>query len=187
MPRPPSIEIPGGLFHVFTRSSAGRFILPQDDDRATLLELIERTCSRYGWLCHSYCLLFSHYHLLITTPKPNRSRGMQWLNGLYGAIFNERHAAHGHVFGARYAAVQVKSDAHLLWLVAYLAMNPVLAGIRSDPAEWRWSSYPALIGRAPVGFLQLGEVLRLFGFDPDEARQRIEQFVAGDPFATIAA
>jgi len=66
-------------------------------------------------------------------------------------------------------------------------MNPVLAGICSDPAEWRWSSYPALIGRAPVGFLQLGEVLRLFGFDPDEARQRIEQFVAGDPFATIAA
>ena len=107
--------------------------------------------------------------------------------GCNDSVFNERHAAHGHVFGARYKNVPVKSDAHLLWLVAYLAMNPVLGGLCSDPAEWRLSSYPALIGRAPAGFLHLGEVLRIFGFDHDEPRRRIEQFVAGDPFATVAA
>jgi hypothetical protein len=111
---------------------------------------------------------------------------MQWLNGLYASTFNERHAVHGHVFGARYKSVLVQSDAHLLYLVAYLAMNPVKAGICRDPAEWSWSSYRALLGRAPAGFLQLNDVMRMFAFDPNEARLRIEQFVFGDDVEMVA-
>jgi REP element-mobilizing transposase RayT len=180
MPRPLRIEVPGGLFHVATRSSARRTILRDDQDRGVLLELAKRACRRQGWLCHGYCLLSTHYHLLITTPKPNLAPGMQWLNGLYAATFNERHTSHGHVFGARYKSVLVQSDAHLIYLVAYLAMNPVKAGICGDPSEWAWSSYRALLGRVPTGFLQLNDVMRMFAFDPDEARLRIEQFVFGD-------
>jgi REP element-mobilizing transposase RayT len=187
MPRPHRVQIAGGLYHIATRSSDKRAILRDDVDRERLLGLVERGCARSGWLCHDYCLLTTHYHLLVTTPKENLARGMQWLNGLYGATFNERHAAHGHVFGGRYSSTLVESDAHLLYLVSYLAMNPVLAGLCRDPAEWPWSSYPALIGRAPAGFLHLEEVLRLFAFDPDQARLRIEQYVAGNEFPALAA
>lgn len=186
MPRPPRIEVPGGLFHVATRSSARRTILRDADDRDTLLELIKRTCRRQGWLCRGYCLLSTHYHLLITTPKPNLAPGMQWLNGLYASTFNERHVSHGHVFGARYKSVLVQSDAHLIQLVAYLAMNPVKAGICRDPAEWVWSSYRALLGQVPVGFLELGEVMRMFAFKPDEARRRIERYVFAHDLDMVA-
>src|SRR6266566_130971 len=177
MPRPLRIEVPGGLFHVATRSPAKRVILRDDDDRGALLGLTRRTCQRQGWLCHGYCLPSTHYHVLVTTPKPNLAPGMQWLNGLYATTFNERHASHGHVFGGRYTSVLVRSDAHLVYLVAYLAMNPVKAGICSDPAEWAWSSYRALLGRVPAGFLRLNDVMRMFAFDPAEARQRIEAYV----------
>jgi putative transposase len=186
MPRPLRIEVPGGLFHVATRSPARRTILRDDEDRGRLLELVRRTCRRQGWLCRGYCILSTHYHLLVTTPKPNLAPGMQWLNGLYGTTFNERHASHGHVFGGRYASVLVKSDAHLLLLVAYLAMNPVKAGICRDPAEWAWSSYGALLGHVPEGFMQLSEVMRMFAFDPEEARRRIESFVFGDDVEMVA-
>ena len=82
MPRAPRLQLAGGLFHVTTRSAAWRAILPNDDARAACLDLIEKTCVRYHWRCHAYCVMTTHYHLLITTPEPNLSRGMQWLNGL---------------------------------------------------------------------------------------------------------
>ena len=122
----------------------------------------------------------THYHLLITTPEPNLSRGMQWLNGRYGAIFNEEYASHGHVFGARFASVHVVSDAHLLQVVSYIAMNPVGAGICARPSDWKFSSYTALLGQRRPGFLELDSILRLFAFDRDEARRRIEAFVCPD-------
>jgi putative transposase len=162
---------------VTTRSAARRPIFPTDDARGTLLALIRRACARYRWRCHAYCVMTTHYHLLMTTPEANLSLGMQWLNGLYGAAFNEAFAAHGHVFGARFTSVPVESDAHLLWLVSYIAMNPVGAGLCAEPADWRFSSYAALIGRRRPGFLELKTILRLFAFEPREARRRIEAFV----------
>ena len=166
-----------GLFHITTRSPARRLIFPDDDARSTCLALVKRACARYGWRCHLYCIMGSHYHLLLTTPELNLSRGMQWLNGLYGTRFNEDYASHGHVFGARFASVHVTSDAHLLWLVAYISMNPVGAGLCARPEDWKFSSYPALIGRRPAGFLDLKPILRLFAYDHQEARLRIEEFV----------
>jgi putative transposase len=168
------------LFHVTTRSPAKRRILPEDDDRAMCLELVRRACRRYRWQCHAYCLMTTHYHLLVTTCEANLSRGMQWLNGLYGAAFNEKYAVHGHVFGARFTSKHVTSDAHLVGLVSYIAMNPVGAGLCRNPEDWEFSGYSALIGRRPPGFLELQTLLRLFAFDPGEARRRIEEFVCPD-------
>ena len=165
------------MFHISTRSPARRAILPNDDARAMCLELAKRTCAKYRWDCHAYCFMTTHYHLLVTTREANLSRGMQWLNGLYGARFNEEHASHGHVFGARFSSRHVNSDAYLVRLVSYLAMNPVGAHICTRPQDWRFSSYRALIGRRPPGFLELKSILRLFAFDPEEARRRIEEFV----------
>jgi REP-associated tyrosine transposase len=122
----------------------------------------------------------THYHLLITTPEENLSRGMQWLNGLYATIFNEEYVSHGHVFGARFKSVHVVSDAHLLRCVSYIAMNPVGAGLCQRPDAWRFSSYSALVGRRPSGFLELKSILRLFASDREEARRRIEEFVCPD-------
>jgi putative transposase len=102
---------------------------------------------------------------------------MQWLNGRYGAVFNEAYATHGHVFGARFTSRHVTSDAYLLQLVSYLAMNPVGAGLCNRPEDWRFSSYSALTGRRRPGFLDLESIMRLFAFDPEEARRRIEAFV----------
>jgi REP element-mobilizing transposase RayT len=100
--RCPRLQVAGGLFHVTTRSSARRPILPNDDARATCLDLVERASARYGWKCHAYCVMTTHYHALVTTPEANLSRGMQWLNGLYATVFNDQNASHGHVFGARF-------------------------------------------------------------------------------------
>ena len=89
----------------------------------------------------------------------------------------------GHVFGARFTSSYVTSDAYLLTVIAYIAMNPVGAGLCRRPEDWTFSSYRALLGREPSGFLELKSLLRLYAFDPDEAGRRIEEFVCPDGLA----
>ena len=46
----------------------------------------------------------THYHLLVRIEESNLARGMQWLNGVYGASLNAIERDSGHVFGARYGS-----------------------------------------------------------------------------------
>ena len=54
-----------------------------DQDRSAFLTVFGQVIDRYGWLCHAYCLMDNHYHLLIETPQPNLSLGMRQFNGRY--------------------------------------------------------------------------------------------------------
>jgi hypothetical protein len=54
----------------------------------------------FGWICHAYCLMESHYHFLIEAPEGNLSAGMRQLNGIYKHS-NRRHGRVGHVFQGR--------------------------------------------------------------------------------------
>jgi putative transposase len=44
------------------------------------LDTLADVTLRYNWLCHAYCLMDNHYHLLIDTPDGNLSIGMRQLN-----------------------------------------------------------------------------------------------------------
>jgi REP element-mobilizing transposase RayT len=55
-------------------------IFRDDSDRRRFLDLFQTTLLQYRWELHSYCLMTNHFHLLVTTPDPNVSAGMQYLN-----------------------------------------------------------------------------------------------------------
>ena len=46
---------------------------------------------RYNWICHAFCLMTNHYHLVIETVEGNLSQGMRQLNGVYTQASNRRH------------------------------------------------------------------------------------------------
>ena len=52
----------------------------------------------------------NHFHLVIETPEPNLSAGMQRLNGTYGQWFNYRHQLSGHLFQGRFRLKLVEND-----------------------------------------------------------------------------
>ena len=108
---------------------------------------------RFGWHCLSYCLMGNHVHLIIETPEPNLGAGMQWLHGRYAATFNARHGFSGHVFQGRYKSKRVATDAQLLVTAAYVALNPVEAGLCADPAHWPWSAHAATIEQSTPPWL----------------------------------
>lgn len=102
----------------------------------------------FNWICHAYCLMDNHYHLLIETPDGNLSKGMRQLNGVFTQSSNRRHRRGGHLFQGRYKAILVDADTYLLELARYIVLNPVRAGMVDDPGEWPWSSYRAVLGQA---------------------------------------
>ena len=82
MARPLRIEYENALYHVTSRGNARANIYSTDSDRRNFLEILGEVVSRLGWICHAYCLMSNHYHLVVETPAPNLSKGMQLLNGI---------------------------------------------------------------------------------------------------------
>jgi len=54
---------------------------------------------------------------------------------------DERHGFEGHLFEKRYWSRLIVAEEHLAATIAYIAFNPVKAGLCAVPWEWRWSSF----------------------------------------------
>ncbi len=178
MARPLRIEYPGALYHVTSRGNAGSRIFRTDNDRRYFLQLLSLTVERFHWLCHSYCLMDNHYHLLIETPAGNLCRGMRHLNGVYTQKWNWKYKKTGHVFQGRYKAIIVDKDAYLLELCRYIALNPVRAHMVPCAEEWKWSSYRCLVGIAETpAWLMTDWVLGQFSDKKKNAQALYRDFV----------
>ena len=179
MARPPRLEFAGAVYHVTSRGNARQDIVADDEDRRAFLRLVAHVVDRYGWLCHAYCLMDNHYHLLIETPQPNLSRGMRQLNGRYTQSYNRRHRRVGHLLQGRFKAILVEKDAHLLELCRYVVLNPVRAKLVAHPRRWRWSSYRTTGGETEApAWLMTDWVLAQFGQRRRTAQEKYRVFVA---------
>lgn len=178
MARPLRIQFEGAVYHLTSRGNAGQDIFLDDEDRTEFLEILAETVARYGWVCHGYCLMSNHFHLLVETPLPNLSRGMQFLNGVYTQRFNRHHKRFGHVLQGRYKAILVEKDSHLLELARYIVLNPVRAGTVRSARDWPWSSYRATSGQAEVPeLLTIDWILAQFDSGRDRAVRAYHNFV----------
>lgn len=173
MARPLRIEFAGALYHITSRGNARENIYQDDVDRTVFLALLNRACSRHYWLCHAYCLMSNHYHLLIETNAATLSKGMKYLNGTYTQQYNRRHQRVGHVFQGRFKAILVEKDSYLLELARYIVLNPVRAQMVRAAKDWPWSSYRATAGLTnPHECLTTDWILSGFGSNRVEAVQR---------------
>ncbi|MDX8409364.1 MAG: transposase [Mariprofundales bacterium] len=141
MARPLRVEFSGAIYHVTSRGNAQADIYLDDTDRADFLDTLANVIERFGWVCHAYCLMTNHYHLVIETPQANLAQAMRQLNGVYTQRFNRRHHRVGHIFQGRYKAILVEHDVYLLELGRYVVLNPVRAGMVEGARHWPWSSY----------------------------------------------
>jgi len=88
MARPLRIELSGGLYHVTSRGDRREEIYLDAADRTNWLTLFGQVCKRFNWVCHAYCLMDNHYHIVVETVEGNLSKGMRQLNGVYTQTFN---------------------------------------------------------------------------------------------------
>lgn len=151
MPRRARVEYAGAIYHVMDRGDHQEAIYRDSGDRLLFLKTLGQACERTGWRVHSYVLMDNHYHLLLETPEANLCAGMRWLQGVYTIRHNARHKVRGHLFQGRYKAVLVEGgdDTYFQTVSDYIHLNPVRAGLvgkKEMLADYRWSSFPALVG-----------------------------------------
>ncbi|MEP7335476.1 MAG: transposase [Actinomycetota bacterium] len=179
MGRAPRPQIAKAVYHVNTVGAGGIDIFLDVEDRTRFLRILAYVTGKYGWRCHLYCLMSNHYHLVVTTPEPNIAAIVHVLNGLYARTFNTRHERQGHLFGARYHAEVVETEAHAIHVSSYVPLNPCRAGVCDLPEDWPWSSYAATLGlRRHPWFLDDDWVLDLYDDrDLELARGRYRRHV----------
>jgi REP element-mobilizing transposase RayT len=132
-------SLPDGYFHVISRGVYGADVFRDGSDRRRFLRLL-RTCeTAHRWRCHAFCLMTTHYHLVVEAKRAALSRGIQRLNGRYAVEFNERHGRYGHLFAERFTARLIEGDEYLFDACAYVVLNPVKAGLCLQPEDWPWS------------------------------------------------
>jgi len=180
MTRPLRIEYPGAVYHVTSRGNEKKAVFKDDLDRENFLNTLQQVNKRYNWLCHAYCLMTNHYHLLIETPDANLSLGMRQLNGVYTQLFNKRHNRTGHLFQGRFKGILIQKDSHLLEVCRYVVLNPIRAGMAKNPQQWKWSSYRATAGKEKShSSLTTHWVLGQFSEKRNIAERKYCQFVTG--------
>jgi putative transposase len=166
----PRIQSAGCIYHVTTRGNLHAPIFFSEDDRGRFLRLVERAGRLDGLLCHAYCLMGNHYHLLVETPRANLGEAMHRINRGYAQRFNMTYEREGHVFERRYRSWIMRGTDRQMEAVRYIVRNPVRAGLCASPEDWRWSSHRATLGLcAAPPFLTLESVRRWFGSAGDPA------------------
>jgi putative transposase len=149
-----------------------------DADRMDFCSRLARSIRRFEWTCRAFCLMTTHYHLLVDVAANQLQPGMHRLNGQYAQEFNRRHDRSGHLCGDRYHAAFVGTDGHMLRAFRYIVRNPVRAGLCQSPADWLWSSYRGAAGLdGSFAFVDNTPIRAYFGGDADEALQELRGFV----------
>ena len=141
MSRPLRIEYPGAWYHVMNRGRRNVDIFSDRVDFESFVTLLHKCVELWGVKVSAYCLMSTHYHLLIQTPLGNLSRAMRHLNGVYTQYYNRRHGCDGSLFRGRYKAIVVEEDSYLLELVRYIHLNPLRAGMVEALDDYIWSSH----------------------------------------------
>ncbi|MDI6778408.1 MAG: transposase [Patescibacteria group bacterium] len=89
----------------------------------------------------AYCLNPNHFHLLLKQIAPNGiSEFMKRLGIGYTGFFNYRNKRSGVLFQGSYKSVRIRSNAHLLYISAYVNDNYFIHGYAKRSEKiWKYS------------------------------------------------
>lgn len=178
MARPLRIQYPGAMYHIISRGVGRMTIFHNEKDWIKFISFMERVIKKYNWICHAYCLMGTHYHLLLETPDANIVPGMKQLNQFYSQFYNWKYQRVGPVLQGRYKSWLVEKGEKFLDNSRYIVNNPSKAKMVQHPSEWPWSSFRATRGlqKAPE-FLETDFLLSHFSSSRKKAQTMYEDFV----------
>jgi putative transposase len=184
MARRGRIQFPGAVYHVMSRGNRKSTIVDDDDDRRTFMNTFSEAARDEQVRVYACCLMGTHYHTLLDTPRGNLSEFMRTLNTEYSKAVNRRHGRVGHTFEQRFESLVVQREKYLRRVARYIALNPVKARLCRDAADWPWSTHRATAGlEDPPSWLHLDWLRWAFRADVLAEAQRRYQAYLRDPAA----
>ena len=142
MPRQPRYPMAGVPQHIIQRGNNRQVTFLEDADYSHYRNYLADALSMHHCRLHAYVLMTNHVHLLVTPQHVDgMSKLMQSVGRRYVRYFNDSHQRTGTLWEGRYKASPTDSAQYLLTCYRYIELNPVRAGIVSDPGEYPYSSY----------------------------------------------
>lgn len=176
MPRVPRLHVDGAFYHVILRGNHRQDIFHSPHDRTRFSELVADVMTRFRMRVHAYCWMTNHIHMAVQVSDVPLGKAMMRIARRY-AWERQRGRRGGHFFERRYRALLVDADSYLLELIRYIHLNPVRAGMVSDPAAYPYSGHCAYLGVATVPWLTTDFALSLLSGELNRARAAYSLFV----------
>jgi putative transposase len=134
--------LPGIPLHVIQRGNNRGACFLADSDRRLYLKCLREAARRHTCAVHAYVLMSNHVHLLVTPSSIGAvAAAMQDVGRRYVRLFNQIHGRSGTLWEGRYKSSLIDSETYLLTCHRYIELNPVRAGLVSQPLEYPWSSH----------------------------------------------
>jgi len=170
MPRHPRLFIPGATYHVYCRVARGEFVFDDDDEAQEFVETLREVRDLDSWTIYAWCLMGNHYHLVLKTNDVALWRSMARLQGRVSRAYNRRHRFLGRLWQSRYRARVIDTNEFFRHVVAYVHLNPVSAGVVTDPVDYVYSGHREIIGSCKPHVISRRSLLQGFeGHSPQEA------------------
>lgn len=142
---------PGAWHHVMNSGIAKRALFENRQDVRCFLACLALAV-RAGLIeVHAWCVMTTHFHLLVRSPHGQLSDGMRSIQREYSRTFNRRHRRDGALARGRFKSKRVRSLAYRRTLVRYIDFNPVVARIVEAPWRYQWGSAAQYVhGTGPI-------------------------------------
>jgi putative transposase len=169
--RLPRIDLPGTPQHVIQRGNNRQVCFVAEQDFAAYAHWLRQFAGKYRVEIHAWVFMTNHVHLLATPHTPDGlSSMMQSLGRQYVRYFNHSYRRSGTLWEGRFKSSIVDAESYLLHCQRYIELNPVRAGMASDPAEYPWSSYQVNALGKESALCKPHEVFLRLGSTPSEQR-----------------
>jgi len=117
-------------------------IFHEDEDYLFFLELMVKCKIKYQINIHNFVLMTNHFHLLLYCPVANKLNVfVKALNVNYVNYYRKKYSGIGHFMQDRYKSIIIENGQYLWECARYIEYNPVKAGMVSNPANYKWSSF----------------------------------------------
>lgn len=146
MPRPTRITTPGITHHVFCRCIEKRALLRTQFASNLLVKVLAKTQEKYRFDLIAYQIMDNHFHFIIKTRENEASIStiMQYIKARFAEKYNRARGRSGPFWNERFGDSVIEfSDrpvVYLLWLLWYLAFNPVRKSLASNPRSYPYGS-----------------------------------------------
>lgn len=123
----------------------------------------------------SYLLMPNHYHFILCQNQDNGiQKFTQKISNSFAHYFNIKYKNTGPVFERRFRAIHIENNEQLIYLSAYIHLNPVTSYLVERPEDYKYSSYKIYTGEEKSDIVDPSVVLNQFS-----SREAYKKFVIG--------
>ena len=132
-----AILAPARIFFATTKASMGRRLLQSERNAGLLIDVLRSLVTEHKFKLHDFVVMPDHFHVLVTVEEGMTiEKAMQLIKGRFSHRLSHEFGYLGEVWQRGFADVQVINRESFLQHRAYIAMNPVKAGLVDAPEKY---------------------------------------------------